>query len=86
MEESSPYEKARYVRQSYRDMLLSKPHVVGLGIGFRKVGGQMTDEVALIVMVDKKLPEYQLKPGDQIPRELDGVPVDVQEIGQIRAL
>lgn len=86
MEESNPYEKARQVRQSYRDMLLSKPHVIGLGIGYRKVGGQMTDEVALIVMVDKKLPDSQLKPGDQIPRELDGIPVDVQEVGQVRAL
>ena len=85
MDESSPYEKARQVRLTYRDMLLSKPHVVGLGIGYQKIAGQMTDKIALIVMVDKKMPASLLRPGDQIPRELDGVPVDVQEVGQVRA-
>lgn len=85
MEELSPYEKARHVRQAYRDMLLSKPNVIGLGIGYRKVGGQVTDQIALIVMVEKKLPASQLKSGDFIPREIEGVPVDVQEVGQVRA-
>lgn len=71
---------------AYRDMLLSKPNVIGLGIGYRKIAGQMTDTIALIVMVDKKIPTSQLRPGDQIPREIEGVPIDVQEVGQVRAL
>jgi len=86
MDEKTPYEKARQVRLAYRDMLLAKPHVIGLGIGYRKLAGEMTDTIALIVMVDKKVPASQLRPGDQIPRELDGVPIDVQEVGQVRAL
>lgn len=85
MEELSPYEKARHVRQAYRDTLMSMPNVIGLGIGYRKVGGQMTDEIALIVMVEKKLPASQLRRADIIPNEIEGVPVDVQEVGQIRA-
>jgi hypothetical protein len=85
MDEISPYEKASQVRQVYQDMLLAKPHVIGLGIGYRKISGQMTDTIALIVMVDKKVPANQLQPDDRIPRELEGVPVDVQEVGQVRA-
>ena len=71
---------------AYRDMLLSKPNVIGLGIGYRKIAGQMTNTIALIVMVDKKIPASQLRPGDQIPREIEGIPIDVQEVGQVRAL
>jgi hypothetical protein len=36
-------------------------------------------------MVSQKLPPSQLYPSDLIPREIVGVPVDVQEVGEIRA-
>jgi hypothetical protein len=32
-------------------------------------------------MVDQKVPASELAPEDLIPRELDGIPVDVQEMG-----
>jgi hypothetical protein len=36
-------------------------------------------------MVKQKLPREQLSADDILPTEIDGVPVDVQEVGVIRA-
>ena len=78
-------EKIRAVRQAYQDELMSKANVVGLGVGYRQRSGERTDELALVVMVNKKVPEALLAPEDVIPTSLEGVPVDVQEVGEIRA-
>jgi hypothetical protein len=78
--------KIRDVRRRYQDELMAKANVVGVGIGFRQQGGESTHQPALVVMVSKKVPEWQLSPEDVIPASLDGVPVDVQEIGELRAL
>lgn len=77
--------KAREVKEAHADSLMSKANVVGLSVGFRERGGRRTDQVALIVMVDKKLAPSALSPGDQIPSEIDGVPVDVQYVGPLEA-
>lgn len=79
-------EKIRRVRRAHEDELMSKANVVGVGIGYRQRGGSPTDEPALVVMVNKKVPKALLAPEDFIPSTLDGVPVDVQEVGEIRAL
>ncbi len=76
----------RQVKAKYEAVLLSKKNVVGVGIGFREIGGQMTDQMALIVSVTKKLPAGELSAADQIPTAIEDVPVDVKEVGEIRAL
>lgn len=86
MSEQVSYEQAKAVKDAYLDSLLSKPNVVGCGIGFRQVKGERTNEIALVVMVTKKLPDTQLTPDELIPSELEGVPVDVQEVGELGAL
>ena len=65
---------------------MSKANVVGVGVGLRRRAGALTDDVALVVMVSRKVPNAQLAPEDIVPREIDGVPVDVQEVGEIGAL
>ena len=77
--------KAQLVQQKYMESLLKLPHVVGVGIGFVKKDGVQTGQIGLVVMVDQKVSAQEVDPVDQIPKELDGVPVDVQEIGQPRA-
>jgi hypothetical protein len=77
--------RASEVQARYADELMRKPHVVGLGVGFTTRGGERTPEIGVVVMVDRKLPEAQLAPGDVIPKELDGVRVDVQETGVFSA-
>lgn len=81
----SPTEKIAAVKRARQAELLRKANVVGVGVGYRRQRGQQTDTVALVVMVSRKLPREQLAPEDLLPRELDGVPVDVQEVGELRA-
>jgi hypothetical protein len=78
--------RATLVQQKYMETLLKLPHVVGVGIGFVKRDGVQTGQIGLVVMVDQKLSAQEVDPVDRIPNELDGVPVDVQEIGQPRAV
>lgn len=77
--------RAQAVKQAYASQLMSKANVVGVGVGFQTRRGKRTGQVGLVVMVSQKLPIAQLQPGDVIPREIDGVPVDIQEVGEIRA-
>ena len=73
------------VKQTHEDELLSKANVLGVGVGLRERGGRRGEQVALVVLVRRKLPAVELAPKDVIPREIDGVPVDVQEVGEVRA-
>lgn len=77
--------RAQAVKREYASQLMAKANVVGVGVGFCQRQGKRTDQVGLVVMVNKKLPAAQLAPEDVIPHEIDGVPVDVQEVGEIRA-
>lgn len=76
---------ATEVQSKYTDELMRKAHVQGTAIGLAKVGGKYTSQIALVVLVDKKVPTSQLDAKDVIPQELDGVRVDVQEIGILQA-
>lgn len=78
-------DRVRIVKRAHEAELLNKANVVGVGIGYRQVGGETTLTPALVVMVSRKLPASQLAEADLIPNSLDGVPVDVQEVGEIRA-
>ncbi len=86
MEEPISVDQVRAIKAKYEQELLSKPNVVGLGIGYREVGGQMTDQVGLIVMVRRKVPRAQLAPQEVIPAQIEGIPTDVREVGEVRAL
>ena len=77
--------KAMLVQTKHTDELMRKKHVVGVAVGMVQKGGVPTGEVGLVVMVDKKLPTESVDAPDQIPSEIDGVKVDVQEIGTPRA-
>lgn len=78
-------ERARQVKKSHEAELMAKANVVGVGVGLCKTHGRKTGHVGLVVMVSQKLPSELLSPEDILPREIDGVPVDVQEVGLLRA-
>ncbi len=78
-------EKVKAVKRAYEKELMAKANVVGVGVGLREKGGVRTKSVALVVMVSQKLPRSQLAAKDVIPSQIEGVPVDVQEVGEIRA-
>lgn len=77
--------RAQAVREGHTANLMGKANVIGVGIGLRRRGGKQVQEVALIVMVRHKLPRAMLAEGDVLPGAIDGVPVDVVEVGDIRA-
>jgi hypothetical protein len=82
-----PQQTARVmeVKRAHEDELLEKANVVGVGVGYKERNQEKTSEIALVVMVTQKLPPEQLEPGDMIPSMIEGVPVDVQEVGEIIA-
>ncbi len=73
------------VQARYTEVLLQKANVIGVAVGMRKRGDQVTDDLVLVVMVSKKVPRETLAPEDYIPAEIEGVPTDVQEFGTFTA-
>jgi hypothetical protein len=67
------------VLRNHEDALLAYPNVNAVGIGER------AGHRVIKVMVTKKVPESSLQPGQILPKELEGVELDVEEIGEITA-
>ncbi len=74
--------RARSVKDAHESELLSKLNVVGVGVGFRQIGGKPTRDVAIVVMVKVKLPATEIRPQDTVPDQIEGIPVDVQPVGE----
>jgi hypothetical protein len=80
-------QEIRNAKAQYVDLLLKKKNVVACGVGYKETGGARTDELCIVVSVDKKVHMMALEdPNDLIPQVLSGVSTDVQETGIIYAL
>ena len=79
------WDRIRAAKEKFERILMEKAHVIGVGIGKKVVAGEETDEPAVIVFVEKKVPEPQLKRKDIIPKTLDEVKTDVIETGRLKA-
>ena len=79
-------QRAQEVKRRHEQEILRKANVVAVGVGLSSRGGVQTKEVCIVVSVKKKVPQSKLKPQDVIPAEIENVPVDVVETGEIRAL
>ncbi len=86
MFEQKDVDTVRQIKARHEAEIMAKKNVVGLGIGYRQRGGEMTDELSLVIFVSKKLPTGTLGPKDSIPPYIEGVPTDVQEVGIVKAL
>lgn len=73
------------VKQINWPQLLSRRNVVGVGVGYKITEAGLTDELAVVVNVIRKLPVAQLMEADLIPKRIDEVRTDVIETGVIRA-
>jgi hypothetical protein len=80
------WEEVKRAKERFERELLRKANVVGLAVGRKIVGGRETDELCVVVLVRRKMPEEELSPQDVVPRRLDDVKTDVVETGEIRAL
>ncbi len=61
--------------------LMAFPNVVGTGIGYRRIAGSPTGELCLVALVRRKIPAKQLAADAVLPRELEGIAIDVVESG-----
>lgn len=66
--------------------LLGYPNVVGVAPGIRTRRGKPTGERCLVVYVHRKIPKPKLLASAVLPHEIDGVPIDVVEIGTVEPL
>lgn len=78
--------KIASVREKHEAALLKYPNVMGLTIGFKSRKNKPTKELCLVVLVEKKIGEETLAKEEIIPKEIDGVPTDVVEIGRVEIL
>lgn len=72
-----PIEKAKKVKSEHQDEWLSYTAVVSIGVGFVE-----EDVIGIIIGVTGKISAFK----DKIPDKIDGVPISVKRVNQIRAL
>jgi hypothetical protein len=68
--------EVRRVKEETKDELLNRPGVTGVGVGYKYVKGQRTEQIAIQVFVDNK---RAVPRGERIPTKIDQVPTDVIE-------
>ena len=73
------------VKRKYERWFLEKPNVVGVGVGLRHTERVQSSRVIIIVNVSRKVPCEKLSPEDRIPKEVEGVPVEVETVGELHA-
>jgi hypothetical protein len=76
---------ATRAKVSHTDRLLAKPNVVGVGIARKHREGRRLDDVCVVALVRRKLPRAGLEAQAVVPAEVDGVPTDVVEVGDLKA-
>jgi hypothetical protein len=73
----------RKAKDEYKGLLISRPNVIGIGIGNRIKSGKELDEMVIKVYVKQKVPKNRLSETDILPTtlEIDGkkVSIDVEE-------
>ncbi|HXF46912.1 MAG TPA: hypothetical protein VNK91_12420 [Burkholderiaceae bacterium] len=74
------------VRARHEAELLRYPNVVAIAEGWRTRRGTPTGERCLVVYVQRKVPARQLAAGARLPKQIEGVPIDVVEVGGIATL
>ena len=65
---------------------MQMPNVNAVGIGYKVRDQQATQELAVVISVEKKVESGALAQGERVPPSLDGVPTDVVETGSFYAL
>jgi len=79
-------DRIRMIKARHEKELLARKNVVGVGIGFKETAGKKTDQLSIIVMVERKLTAETLDARDLIPPLIEGIPTDVKAVGRIEAL
>ena len=73
------------IKEQYEEKLLLNPNVVGVGIGTKIIKGISTQRQCIKIYVREKLPRNKLHKNELIPRKLNGIETDVEEVGSLKA-
>ena len=73
------------IKTKHVKTLKSKLNANGVAIGHKIVAGKDTGDLCVTVLVKKKVPVSQLLSKDLVPKQIDGIPTVVKEIGEIFA-
>lgn len=86
----SVVDRVSRAKQQAEHELFAIPGVHTVGVGFKRVDGKLTDEVAVLVYVDRKLPVKELREGWLVPRTVavfgDDEPVRTDVVERPRAV
>jgi hypothetical protein len=74
--ESDLVERAKKILNDRRNEFQEKYGVDQMGVGYKTVGGKITDKIALVFYVKRKKQKPELS-SDQIPERIDGIATDV---------
>jgi hypothetical protein len=82
----STEQERREIKKRAARRLLALPGVLLVGLGSKEVGGQPTGDLAIKVFVRVKRPPAEIPAAELIPPEIEGLPTDVVQTGEIRRL
>ncbi|GAF97105.1 unnamed protein product, partial [marine sediment metagenome] len=79
-------DRLKEIKKRHSQELFNLPNVNGVGIGFKEVNGEVTDQIAIRVYVVKKVAGGTLGKDGLVPSRVEGTITDVIEIGEPRLL
>lgn len=82
---SSIFQRIVQVQTHVQNDMMHKNNVVGVGVGYKESRGVITDQLAMVVMVEEKKSVRELDGADLIPNEVGGIRTDVYEVGKLVA-
>ncbi len=78
--------EVRQAKTLHQNSLLTLPNVVGVGVGFKETHREKTDEICVMVLVNRKLSREALPAKELVPQNLNNIRTDVIQVGDLRAL
>ncbi len=79
-------EQVAQAKEAHKRLILEKPNVVGVGVGYKQAGQRVTSELSVVALVRRKVPRAGLDPMDLVPAQVGGVATDVVEVGDLRPM
>ncbi len=78
--------EVKQAKEAHKAVILGKPNVIGVGTGYKHTHRGETQELCVVALVRRKIPRAGLAVESLVPAEVAGVPTDVVEVGELRAL
>ena len=80
------FTEVKQAKEAHKESILSLPNLVGVGVGYKAIRQERTDELCIVALVRQKVPLAALAPEARLPPRLDDLTTDVVEAGDVRPL